>query len=47
MNRNNISRFVLMIVLLLGVCAKGWADGGTVILSEENFLPFPMQVTTK
>lgn len=36
MNRHYISRFVLMIVLLLGVCARGWADGETVILSE-NF----------
>ena len=41
MNRHYISRFVLMIVLLLGVCAKGWADGETVIFSEDNFSSFP------
>lgn len=35
MNRHYISRFVLMIVLLLGVCARGWADGETVIFSED------------
>lgn len=41
MNRHYISRFVLMIVLLLCVGAKGWADGETVIFSEDNFTSFP------
>ena len=40
MNRHYISRFVLMIVLLLGVCARGWADGD-VIFSEGSFSAFP------
>lgn len=40
MNRHYISRFVLMIVLLLGVCAKGWADGERILLEDDfTYLP--------